>query len=105
VKPGLILLENYEQLKKDLADLEKKYEVLEKKYEHAKRIIQTMSQAEFEFQGIPEFPKNFEGFTLRRDGKGYIRGYKRIRGKIRAVYIGREFRESLVKQKIAKYSD
>ena len=99
MKPGIVLLEKHEQIKEELAQLRIKYADLQKKYEHAKQIIQTMTQMELEFT---EFPKQFEGFTLRRDEKGYIRAYKRNGNKTMSFYIGKKFSERKAKIKLRK---
>ena len=91
-------LANKEQ---ELSDLNIKYQELIKKYEYAKNIIKTMHQTEIQ---ISDIPKRFEGFSLRRDNKGYIRGYKSCNGKMKSIYIGREFSEEKVKEKISRIS-
>ena len=98
MKSGLVLLENFEQMKEELAQLRKEHTELQKKYEHAKQIIQTMTQMELEF-----FPKQFEGFTLRRDERGYIRAYKRDGNKTLSFYIGKFFSERKARKKLREY--
>jgi hypothetical protein len=51
---------------------------------------------------IPEpVPKNFEGWTVQVDSKGYIRLFRKIRAQLNSIYLGRAWSESYARKRIA----
>lgn len=90
-----------EKIQEQLLKIKDEYEKLKVKYEHAKSVIRTMKQSELLSDDVP---KNFMGFSVRRDKKGYIRGYKRIDGKMKSVYFGKSFSEKAAEKKIQQFS-
>ena len=48
-------------------------------------------------------PKDFLGWTVDMNGSKYFKVYKRIGGKLRTIYIGKEWDERLASLKIAMY--
>lgn len=47
-----------------------------------------------------EPPKTFEGWTVHTDEKGYTRLHKKVNGKVRGVYIGRQWDAAKARERI-----
>ncbi|MGV0950551.1 MAG: hypothetical protein ACOYB3_07740 [Azonexus sp.] len=46
-------------------------------------------------------PKNFEGWTVSTDARGYHRLHRKIRAKLVSLYVGKDWSESYARKRIA----